>query len=85
MKAWKTGDLDWDEFSSAIPLKGPPGNGKTLLAEALAGEIGATLVATSYVDCQRQGHQGDMLKALSRTVNEAIQTVPSVFLSLIHI
>ena len=44
MKAWKTGHLDWDEFSSAILHKGPRGNGKTLLAEALAGEIGATRV-----------------------------------------
>ncbi|MGY9039994.1 MAG: AAA family ATPase, partial [Rhodobacterales bacterium] len=79
MRAWKTGDLDWDEFSSAILLKGPPGNDKTLLAEVLAGEIRATLVATSYAGCQRHGHQGDMLKALSRTVNEAIQSVPSVF------
>ncbi|MEP0961037.1 MAG: AAA family ATPase [Roseobacter sp.] len=58
---------------------GPPGNGKTLLATALAGSLGIPLIATSYSDCQRHGHQGDMLKALSGKVEDAINAVPCVF------
>ena len=79
IKAWKAGELKWDEVSSSILLYGPPGNGKTLLASALAGSIGGPLIATSYSDCQKFGHQGDMLKALSEKVSEAIRSAPCLF------
>lgn len=79
MAAWKTGQLDWNEISSSVLFHGPPGNGKTLLASALAGSLNIPLIATSYSDCQRHGHQGDMLKALSGKVEDAIRSAPSVF------
>ncbi len=77
--AWKAGQLDWAEVSSSVLFHGPPGNGKTLLASALAGSLNIPLIATSYSDCQKHGHQGDMLKALSGKVDEAIRSAPSVF------
>ena len=77
--SWKTGQLPWKEVSSSILFHGPPGNGKTLLASALAGSLQVPLVSTSYSDCQKHGHQGDMLKALSHKVDEAIRSAPSVF------
>ncbi|WP_299146686.1 ATP-binding protein [uncultured Tateyamaria sp.] len=79
IRDWQAGRLTWKDVSSSILLYGPPGNGKTLLATALAGSIGGPLVATSYSDCQQHGHQGDMLKALSRKVEEAVRLAPSVF------
>lgn len=77
--SWKAGQLDWREVSSSVLFYGPPGNGKTLLASAIAGSLNIPLVATSYPDCQRHGHQGDMLKALSEKVDEAVRAAPSVF------
>jgi ATP-dependent Zn protease len=79
VRDWQAGRLTWRDVSSSILLYGPPGNGKTLLATALAGSMSAPLVATSYSDCQQHGHQGDMLKALSRKVEEAVRLAPSVF------
>ena len=77
--AWRSGNLPWSEVSASILLFGPPGNGKTLLASALAGSLEVPLISTSYSDCQRHGHQGDMLRALSEKVDEAIRNAPSVF------
>ena len=76
---WKSGQLDWDEVSSSILLYGPPGNGKTMLASALAGTLGTPLVATSYSDCQKAGHQGKMLAALADKFDEAVARSPCVF------
>ena len=77
--AWKSGKLNWDEVSSSLLFYGPPGNGKTMLASALAGSLCAPLVATSYSDCQKHGHQGKMLAALADKVDEAVARSPCVF------
>ncbi|MBT8155150.1 AAA family ATPase [Epibacterium ulvae] len=77
--SWKARRVPWNEVSSSVLFYGPPGNGKTLLASALAGSLGVPLIATSYSDCQRHGHQGDMLKALSGKVEDAIRSTPCVF------
>ncbi|MFG6627034.1 AAA family ATPase [Sulfitobacter sp. 1A12056] len=77
--AWRSRNLAWSEVPASVLLYGPPGNGKTLLAAALAGSLEVPLISTSYSDCQRHGHQGDMLRALSDKVNEAIRNAPSVF------
>ncbi|MBO9429539.1 AAA family ATPase [Sulfitobacter sp. R18_1] len=79
IRAWRSGNLAWSELSASVLLYGPPGNGKTLLAAALAGSLEVPLISTSYSDCQRHGHQGDMLRALSDKVQEAIRNAPSVF------
>jgi len=75
---WKTGKLAWSEASMSAVFYGPPGNGKTMLAEAFAGSAGLPLHVTSYSDCQRHGHQGDMLKALNEAFRAAEASVPSV-------
>ena len=76
---WRAGRLDWAEVTRSYLLHGPPGNGKTLLAEALAGSAGIPLIATSYADNQRLGHQGDMLRGLTEAVTRACTRAPSIF------
>ncbi|SOB95235.1 AAA family ATPase [Rhodobacter maris] len=77
---WQAGQLDWSEVTASALLYGPPGTGKTTMARALAGTAGVPLISTSYAECQKMGHQGDMLAELSARVREAIRKAPSVFL-----
>ncbi|SEL00328.1 AAA family ATPase [Pacificibacter marinus] len=79
LSAWRAKELDWSEVTASFLLYGPPGNGKTLLAEALSGTANIPLISTSYAECQKAGHQGDMLLALSNAVDHAIRRAPSIF------
>lgn len=78
LEDWRRGCVPWSEVSASAVLYGPPGTGKTTLAKALAGSAGIPLVATSYSDCQKAGHQGDMLAALDRAFTEAAAKAPAV-------
>lgn len=80
LQSWQARTVLWSEVPSSACLYGPPGNGKTSLAAALAGSAEIPLVTTSYADCQRAGHQGDFLRVLSDKVTEAIMSAPCVFL-----
>ena len=79
LAAWRAGRLDWSEVASSVLLYGPPGGGKTMAAAALAGSAGVTFVATSYAECQKNGHLGDYLRAMSECVEHAIAGAPSIF------
>ncbi|MCB5200225.1 AAA family ATPase [Loktanella sp. TSTF-M6] len=80
LDSWRSGTASWSQVPSSACLVGPPGNGKTSLAAALAGSAGIPLITTSYADCQRAGHQGDFLRALSDKVAEAVSTAPCVMM-----
>ncbi len=77
--AWRAGALDWSAVPRSLIFHGPPGTGKTYLAQAFAAETGLPLVATSFAECQKSGHMGDMLAALDAVVSEAEARAPSVF------
>lgn len=79
LRDYKSGSVDWSDVTKSFLLLGPPGTGKSMMAEGLAGSAGINFVKTSYSDCQRHGHQGDMLKALNTAVETAIATAPSIF------
>ncbi|MBM2578171.1 AAA family ATPase [Jannaschia sp. Os4] len=79
LRAWKAGRLAWTNVSPSLLFAGPPGTGKTLAAACIAGSADATFVSTSFADCQRYGHMGDYLAAMSDRVEEAIARTPSVF------
>ncbi|HDZ53322.1 hypothetical protein LCGC14_0325590 [marine sediment metagenome] len=76
--AWREGRADWSDVTRSALFYGPPGTGKTMLANAFAGSAGIPLVTTSYSDCQRHGHQGDMLAALATAFERAAQQAPAV-------
>ena len=78
LNEWRAGRATWSEMTRSILLYGPPGTGKTMLAHAFAGSARIPIVATSYSDCQRHGHQGDMLAALSAAFERAAQQAPAV-------
>lgn len=77
-RAWQAGKITWAEANMSAVFFGPPGNGKTMLAEAFAGSSGIPLHVTSYAECQKFGHQGDMLKALHEAFRAAEMSAPSV-------
>ncbi|MCL1629468.1 ATP-binding protein [Roseibaca sp. V10] len=79
LEAWRAGKIRWAEVTRSFLLYGPPGTGKTLLAHALAGSAGIGFVKTSYSDCQRAGHQGDMLRELNAAADRAITGAPAAF------
>ncbi|MEQ3745747.1 AAA family ATPase [Sulfitobacter litoralis] len=76
--AWREGRAAWSDVTRSAIFYGPPGTGKTMLANAFAGSAGIPLVTTSYSDCQRHGHQGDMLAALATAFERAAQKAPAV-------
>ncbi|UOA27118.1 AAA family ATPase [Pseudosulfitobacter sp. DSM 107133] len=78
LNSWQAGEVSWEEVTSSLLLYGLPGTGKTLLPTAFTNSAGLPLIKTSYADCQKAGHQGDMLRALDMAVNEAINSAPSV-------
>ena len=79
LETWKSGRLDWREVISSFLLIGPPGTGKTHLASGLAGTARLPIIKTSYSDCQKAGHQGDMLRELHAAADRAIAEAPSIF------
>jgi SpoVK/Ycf46/Vps4 family AAA+-type ATPase len=79
LDAWRADELEWREITTSVLLTGPPGAGKTYLAQAVAGSAGVPLVKTGYAECQKAGHQGDMLRALYAAANQAISQAPAVF------
>lgn len=78
LRAWKAGEIAWEEVDRGALLYGPPGCGKTSYARALANSCGVGLVLASAARWQAAGHLGDYLKAMRASFAEARKQSPSI-------
>ncbi|MBV2184751.1 MAG: AAA family ATPase [Rhizobium sp.] len=78
LRAWRDGDITWEDVDRGALLYGPPGCGKTTYAKALARTCGVELVVTSAARWQAKGHLGDLLGAMRAAFAEAAKKAPSV-------
>lgn len=79
---YKQGRIAWSEVAEVgAVLVGDPGVGKTQLAKSLARTLEIPLIMTSYAAWQshREGHLGDLLSEMRRSMNEARSLAPSIW------
>lgn len=75
---YREGRIGWSEVDRGAVISGPPGTGKTTLARALAEEAGVPLIIGSHGVWQSHGHQGDMLKAMRQSFDDARKAAPCI-------
>ncbi|MBB2715653.1 UNVERIFIED_ORG: ATP-dependent Zn protease [Rhizobium etli] len=78
LRAWRNGEIGWDDIDRGVLLYGPPGCGKTSYAEALANSCGVKLIIASAARWQAAGHLGDYLKAMRSAFAEAAKNAPCI-------
>jgi cell division protease FtsH len=74
--AWRAGDLPWSEVDRGGVFAGPPGTGKTRLAESIAEACGMHFMPTSAARWQSRGHLGDFLGAMRADFKAAVERGP---------
>ncbi|KQS79525.1 ATPase [Rhizobium sp. Leaf384] len=78
LRAWKAGEIAWEDVDRGALLHGPPGTGKTAYATALANSCGVKLVLASAARWQAAGHLGDYLKSMRTAFALAAKQAPSI-------
>ena len=77
---YKAGKIPWADVDRGIVLSGPPGVGKTVLAQALAQTCNVSLHSHSLARWQAKGHLGDLLKAMRKAFDDAKKDAPCILL-----
>jgi len=80
LRAWKTGEVAWQDLTRTLLLYGPPGTGKSWIARAMGNSAGFSVVTGTFGAWQAAGHLGDMLREMRRTFAEARAKAPSVLI-----
>jgi hypothetical protein len=77
---YREGTTSWDDVDRGVLLSGPPGCGKTTYARALAETCDVHLELASYGTwfSKGAGGQGDLLKAMRKSFDNAIANAPSI-------
>lgn len=78
LRAWRAGQIGWNDLSRSLLLYGPPGSGKTWLARAIGTSAGITIVSATFGQWQAAGHLGDMLREMRKSFAEARAKAPSL-------
>ncbi|WP_232419310.1 AAA family ATPase [Paracoccus sp. N5] len=80
LRAWKTGEVGWQDLTRTLLLYGPPGTGKSWIARAMGNSAGFSVVTGTFGQWQAAGHLGDMLREMRRTFAEARSKAPTVLI-----
>ena len=79
MRAWKSGEIGWDDVSRGILLTGPPGCGKTEIPRLLAREAGVEVRASSLSKWQSGGaRSSELLQQMRRFFDDAATASPCI-------
>lgn len=79
LKAWQSGEINWEDVSRGFLLEGPPGSGKTEIARALSREAGVRVVAGSLSKWQAGGERhNDFMKVMRRFFADAADQAPAI-------
>lgn len=78
LKAYKNGEIEWQDVDRGAVISGPSGTGKTLFAQVLAASCDVPLHAHSLMQWQAKGHLGDLLGAMRKAFDKAAASAPCI-------